>query len=117
MFLLGIAFLLVPAAHVPIRIAAGVSAAAAVAAGIRRNEPHDRIGWHLLMAAVVLSDLGTAPTGDAASEAEWAAFARSVETAGATLRALTPFARERRPPALTRTAAWESFAEVTALRG
>jgi diguanylate cyclase (GGDEF)-like protein/PAS domain S-box-containing protein len=60
MFLLGIAFLLVPAAHVPIRIAAGVSAAAAVAAGIRRNEPHDRIGWHLLMAAVVLSALGTA---------------------------------------------------------
>jgi hypothetical protein len=56
---------------------------------------------------VVLSDLGTAPAGDAASEAEWAAFARSVETAGATLRALTPFARERRPPALTRTAGWE----------
>jgi diguanylate cyclase (GGDEF)-like protein/PAS domain S-box-containing protein len=63
MCLLGLVFLLVPAAHVPIRIVAGVSAAAAIAAGLRRNRPHDRIGWHLLMVAVVLSALGTAAFG------------------------------------------------------
>ncbi|MEV6847744.1 EAL domain-containing protein [Actinoplanes sp. NPDC051411] len=63
MCLLGLLFLLMPAAHVPVRIAAGVSAAAAIAAGLRRNRPHDRIGWHLLMVAVVLSALGTAAFG------------------------------------------------------
>ncbi|HEY0536110.1 MAG TPA: sensor domain-containing diguanylate cyclase, partial [Actinoplanes sp.] len=63
MCLLGLVFLLVPAAHVPVRIAAGVSAAVAIAAGIRGNKPHDRIGWHLLMVAVVLSALGTAAFG------------------------------------------------------
>ncbi|MFI6073168.1 EAL domain-containing protein [Actinoplanes sp. NPDC051343] len=60
MCLLGLVFLLVPAAHVPVRAAAGVSAAVAIAAGLRRNRPDDRIGWHLLMVAVMLSALGTA---------------------------------------------------------
>jgi hypothetical protein len=63
MCLLGGVFLAVPDAHVPVRVAAGVSAAAVIAAGVRHHKPHDRIGWHLLMVAVVLSALGTAAFG------------------------------------------------------
>jgi diguanylate cyclase (GGDEF)-like protein/PAS domain S-box-containing protein len=63
MFLLAVLFLLVPAAHVPVRVAAGVSAAVVIAAGLRFHRPDDRIGWHLLMVAVVLSALGTAAFG------------------------------------------------------
>jgi hypothetical protein len=67
---------------------------------------------------VVLSDLGAGALDvfDAASEAEWAGFARGVEEAGATLRALTPFGRERQPAAVAHAAQWESLTEVTALR-
>jgi diguanylate cyclase (GGDEF)-like protein/PAS domain S-box-containing protein len=63
MCLLGLAFALLPAAQVPLRLIAGVSAAGVIAAGVRRNKPDDRIGWHLLMVAVVLSALGTAAFG------------------------------------------------------
>ena len=68
---------------------------------------------------VVLSDLGAGgPPGsrDCASAAAWAAFAKSVSSADATLRALTPFGRARRPSAVEHAAAWESVTELMALR-
>ena len=68
MCLLGLAYSLVPAGQVPLRLIAGVSAAWAIAAGVRRNKPNDRIGWHLLMVAVLLSAFGTAASG----APEWA---------------------------------------------
>jgi diguanylate cyclase (GGDEF)-like protein/PAS domain S-box-containing protein len=60
MGLLGLAFLLFPAGQLPLRLIAGVSAACVIAAGVRRHKPDDRIAWHLLMVAVILSALGTA---------------------------------------------------------
>jgi diguanylate cyclase (GGDEF)-like protein/PAS domain S-box-containing protein len=60
MAVLGLAFSLAPAGQAPLRLVAGVSAILAVAAGVRRHRPSDRMPWLLLMLAIALSALGTA---------------------------------------------------------
>jgi len=59
MVLLGVAFALAPGGQTPLRLAAGLSATAAVALGARRHRPADRLPWRLLIVAIVLSTLGS----------------------------------------------------------
>jgi len=60
MAVLGLVFCLAPAGQTGLRLIAGLSAALAIAAGVRRNRPDDRVAWHLLIVAVALSALGGA---------------------------------------------------------
>ncbi|SNY49733.1 putative bifunctional diguanylate cyclase/phosphodiesterase [Paractinoplanes atraurantiacus] len=61
MALIAVLFVLAPAdAQSLVRVIGGLSAVAAVAHGVRRNQPADRMPWRLLGLAVVLSAFGAA---------------------------------------------------------
>ncbi|MFF5081197.1 EAL domain-containing protein [Actinoplanes sp. NPDC000266] len=69
MALIAVLFVLAPAgAQSPLRVIGGLSAVAAIAYGVRRHQPADRMPWRLLGLAVTLSSLGTA----AYAAPEWA---------------------------------------------
>ncbi|MFG1988505.1 putative bifunctional diguanylate cyclase/phosphodiesterase [Actinoplanes sp. NPDC048988] len=61
MALIAVLFVLAPAeAQSLVRVAGGLSAVAAVAYGVRRSQPADRMPWRLLGLAVALSSVGAA---------------------------------------------------------
>ncbi|MCU7725903.1 EAL domain-containing protein [Actinoplanes sp. KI2] len=59
MVVLAVAFSLVPAGQPAVRLVAGLSAAVAIAGGVRLNRPGDRTPWRWLAVAVALSAAGT----------------------------------------------------------
>jgi diguanylate cyclase (GGDEF)-like protein/PAS domain S-box-containing protein len=68
---LGVTFAVAPALQTPVGVVAGVSAALAVAAGVRRHRPARSGPWRLLAVTVVLSTLGTAMTRPAGDAPPW----------------------------------------------
>src|SRR4051794_15321280 len=77
MAVLGVGIAAASSGQTAFRLVAGLSAVAAVVAGVRRHQPSERLPWRLLVAAIVLSALG-----GAASAAQGAAGTASAAFAG-----------------------------------